>query len=372
MLARLKFDITNLVNEILNQIPNDVIINGKVLDPAMGGGQFVKEIERRKRLAGKTDQEISETVFGYEENILRRDYAVNKYDLKGKYIVDNFLERDFKDMKFDVIIGNPPYQKPGGGDRLGSRGSSSLWDKFVHKSLNLLNDQGYLSLIHPPAWRKPNERYSLWKELTSNNQMIYLKMRSGKGEQDIFDIGVRFDYYLVQKKEKYKNTKITDHENATYDLNLDDYNWLPNYNINEITKILGKGCKVLYNTAYHTQHDHRDTYSKDYPYPVVHTINKDGLGIKYFKERKDDIHFGIPKVLLNQNELQYPVNDYKGEYGMSQLTFGIAISSKDEGDKILNFLNSEKGKNLIAATKWNTFYTDYNMFNDFVKNWYEK
>ena len=57
---------------------------------------------------------------------------------------------------------------------------------------------------------------------------------------------------------------------------------------------------------------------------------------------------------------------------MSQLTFGIEINSKEEGDKIVEFLISEKGRRLIAATKRNTFYTDYNMFADFNKDWYVK
>ena len=76
--------------------------------------------------------------------------------------------------------------------------------------------------------------------------------------------------------------------------------------------------------------------------------------------------------MLNQNELQYTVNDCKGEYGMSQLTFGIKITSKKQGDEIVTFLNSDKGKRIIAATKWNTFYTDYNMFKDFASDWYTK
>jgi hypothetical protein len=113
--------------------------------------------------------------------------------------------------------------------------------------------------------------------------------------------------------------------------------------------------------------------TKDFKYPVVHTINKSGLGIKYFDKRQDidTTHYGVSKVLLNQNELQYPYNDYKGEYGMSQLTFGIAISSEEEGEKIIKFLNSVKGKRLIAATKWNTYYTDYGMFKSFKKDWYK-
>ena len=138
MLGRLKFDIDPLVNQMLDQIPQDVIINGTILDPAIGGGQFVKEVERRKRAAGKTDAEIAKTVFGIEQNVLRKNYAVNKHKLVGNYKVDNFLEKEFK-MKFDVIVGNPPFKN---GNETG--GKSSLWRKIVAKSWNLVNNNGTL------------------------------------------------------------------------------------------------------------------------------------------------------------------------------------------------------------------------------------
>ena len=277
------------------------------------------------------------------------------------------------DMKFDLVIGNPPYQSADSSTRLGSRGESAVWPKFVTKSLDLLNPGGYLNLIHPTSWRKPHDRYGLWTKLTKENQMLRLIMKSGRGDQDHFGIGVRVDSYLIEKTPKYTTTNVTDHEGKQYCLDLDKFSWLSNYAIDEISQYLGRGTEVLYNTYYHTQKPHADKECKKFPYPVVHTINKDGLGIKYFDSLppQQGIHFGRAKVLLNQNELQYPYNDYKGEYGMSQLTFGIAINNKKEGDQLVKWLNSEQGKRLIAATKWNTFYTDYGMFEYFKKDFFK-
>ena len=276
-------------------------------------------------------------------------------------------------MEFDVIVGNPPYQKPKSDSRMGSRGASELWADFVNKGLSLLKDDGHFAFIHPNAWRKPEDRNNFWKLLTQDNQMEKLVMSSGKGALDWFGIGVRVDYYILQKKAKYKNTIVIDHEGVTHDLDLANFDWLPNYAIGEIAQLLGKGTSVLYNTFYHTQKKHSDVPTTDCKYQVVHTINKSGLGVKYFDrlQENDTTHFGVAKVLLNQNELQYPYNDFKGEYGMSQLTFGIPISSKEEGDEIIKFLNSDKGKRLIASTKWNTYYTDYGMFKSFKKDWYK-
>lgn len=281
------------------------------------------------------------------------------------------------EMKFDVVVGNPPYQKAKKETRVGSQGESALWDKFVTSSLEAVKDNGYVIMIHPNAWRKPEDRYGFWNLLTQENQMVYLRMGSGKGKQDWFKIGVRVDYYVVKKTPKYTTTTVVDHEDIAYKLDLGNFEWLPNFAINEISKLIAhddeERVNVVYNTVYHTQRDHSDVETSEYTQKVVHTINKKGIGVKFFKKNDSDhgIHVGKSKVLLNQNEVQYPVNDHAGEFGMSQLTFGICIDSKDEGDELISFINSDVGKRIIAATKWNTYYTDYGMFKTFKKNFYK-
>jgi hypothetical protein len=373
----MKFEIEQLVEEIIDQLPSSVWTSDSTtfFDPAIGGGQFVRAIEQRLRAQGHSDENIRQRVFGFEESELHIRFAVNKHKLVGQYVrkpYEKFLELD-DNMKFDVIVGNPPYQKETSGTRLGSRGSSDLWPDFVRKCLSLLKDNGHMEIIHPTSWRKPEDRNNFWKLLTQTNQMKRLVMSSGRKEQDWFGIGVRVDYYVLEKTSKYTTTEVVDHEGVNYNLDLAQFEWLPNYAITEISAMLGKGCNVLYNTFYHTQKEHTEYPNKTFKYPVVHTINQSGLGIRYFDkiQNPDNTHFGVRKVLLNQNELQYPYNDHKGEYGMSQLTFGIAISSEKEGEEIINFLNSEKGRRIIAATKWNTFYTDYGMFKSFKKTWYK-
>jgi len=60
-----------------------------------------------------------------------------------KVIVADFLEWNPK-MKFDVVIGNPPYQ--------GANASNKLWPKFVEKSLQIVKDGGVVYLITPTTW----------------------------------------------------------------------------------------------------------------------------------------------------------------------------------------------------------------------------
>ncbi len=66
MLSRLKFAIAPLVKEILDNLPDSIWTSSSTtfLDPAMGGGQFLVEIERRLRVAGHSDENIANRVFG--------------------------------------------------------------------------------------------------------------------------------------------------------------------------------------------------------------------------------------------------------------------------------------------------------------------
>jgi len=359
--------------DLVDQIPEDILRrpNVRILNVACGHGTEAVLLAKRMLALGIKQERINNAIWLIDKFQVFTNHAKLVYGFKN-VATEDFLEW-YPNMKFDVVLGNPPYQKAKGDNRLGSRGDTSLWDKFVTKSLDILNDGGYLAFIHPNSWRKPEDRNGFWKLLTQDNQMHKLIMSSGKKEQDWFGIGVRVDAYILEKNPRYKKTTVVDHENVTYELDLAKYNWLPNFAIKEITKLLGSGTEVVYNTFYHTQKDHREYPSKTYVHPVVHTINQNGLGIKYFENLQDNdrTHFGIKKVLLNQNELQYPHNDYKGEYGMSQLTFGIVIKNKAEGDQLVKFLNSDQGRRIIAATKWNTYYTDYGMFKDFKKDFYK-
>lgn len=161
MLARLKFDITSLVNKLLDQLPSEVWSSSTstFLDPNMGGGQFVHAIEQRLKEHGHSNKNISSRVFGFESNPMRVNYAVNKYKLIGTYINKDFLDED-AGMKFDNIVGNPPFKN---GKETG--GKSSLWRKIVSKSWEQLKDNGNLVMVAPQF---PNSAADLGHIFTEN------------------------------------------------------------------------------------------------------------------------------------------------------------------------------------------------------------
>lgn len=389
-----------LVNEMLSKLDDAYIkehgksifteVGFKWFDPAVGIGNFpiilyqrlmkglvesIKdEEERRKHILEQmiySSELTPKNVFIYKKIFCGDKYKLNIYegdtlkmDVKKEF---NLLE-DFKG--FDVVMGNPPYNKSKEGTLKGGYGGRSLWDLFVVKALKeWVKDTKYLVFVHPPSWRKP-EHY-LW-EVIGKKQLLYLKTYSKKEGNKIFGCSTLVDYYVLKNTNIYETTIIDGQDSKTYSINLNDWNFLPSGAFDSIKNILGKN-EVLYSrTIYGTDKKNiTKLKTEKNTLPVVHNMTKkDGLGFVYSSEDKG--HFGIPKVILSFGEFQYPYNDYKGEYGMSQICYGLKIDSKEEGDKIVEAINSAKFKEILKYTKWSTFQTDWRMFKYFKKDFWKE
>ena len=108
-------------------------------------------VEIQKENSAKAKKIFKKLAPDVDANILNADTLTEflvKKD-KGGYI-KSFGEGE--PVKFHVIMGNPPFNPPKG--ETGSSGNN-IWPNFVMKSYSLLNEGGYLMLVHPPGWKKP-------------------------------------------------------------------------------------------------------------------------------------------------------------------------------------------------------------------------
>ena len=133
-------------------------------------------------------------------------------------------------MKFDVIVGNPPYQ-----DQM--RSGNALWSLFVKKAFDeLVNKNGFVAMITPARWVLPGcnikeGKIRIWDSYIKklNTKIInlgecskYFKEGSGTNY---------FSYFVTQKNSQHKPvTIITNTEK--FNINLTKASWLPLRNCN--------------------------------------------------------------------------------------------------------------------------------------------
>jgi adenine-specific DNA-methyltransferase len=389
------FTPVKLIEEMIDQIPDRVWKNPELkwLDPANGIGNFPMVVYKKlletlpdqyegqygryHTIEGKKNHIINKMLYMIEIDPANVKISRKIFGSSANICCTDFLENyekcftQFGINKFDIIMGNPPFQMEQEGKRKGGYGGRTLWDKFIIKSLDILLDKGFLCFITPSGWRKPE--HELFDIMTQNNQLVYLHIIGKREGQQLFNVTQRFDLYIIEKKPKYKNTIIIDELGNQVNLNLSEWLFLPNYEYNNIKKIMtdeNNGIDVIYSSSIYDTRKLKNNKTEEFKYPVVHSINQDGM-VFWYTDDKTKGHFGKPKVLLNFNEQQYPVNDYEGKYGMSQITFGIPINSKKQGDDIIKAINTDEFKEIIKATKWAAFQTDWRMFKYLKPDFYK-
>lgn len=374
-----------LITELLTHIPPSVWRNPdtKWLDPAAGDGRFgamvylklfktlsnvIPNIQQRKRHI------LENMLFMVElnpEHVKTLQYRFGKKNvISGDFIQP---QQQQQQPQYTVILGNPPYQASRSATLYaGSQGKRTLWDKFIKHSLSLLEPNGYLAFLTPAGWRRPES--PLYDLMTRQHTLRYLHVFGEKDGRDVFSVQTRFDLYVIQNK-KMKSTETTtttivDEQGQThYHFDVSTWPFLPNYAYDLIRSILisktEKGIPVIFHSNEHDARKLLRNKTSKYRYPIVHTQTRRGLGILYADHSSTTR--SLPKVILNFNRNLYPYNDFRGDYGLTQLSFGLPIQSQHEGDRLIQALECPAFQEIVRATKWSSFQTDYRMFKYFHK-----
>ena len=357
----------SLVKEMLDKLPKEVWYNPnlKWLDPANGMGNFPIIIYQRlmetlvKDFPNKEDRKrhiLEKMIYVADLSIKNCFMFRNVLDPNGIYNLNIFcgdslskefdenMKNEWKVDKFDIVVGNPPYN-----DGSGNKGKShTLWTKFVNKVLNyLLKDNGYLCYVHPSLWRKVgNPLFNLMK----NKQIIYLEIHNVDDGQKKFRCSTRYDWYVLHNKSNEKNTIIKGEDNIEVSINLKEWDFIPNMMFNEIQKLIfTKGDKLdvnYYRSNYGADKKWVSKIKDDiYKYPVIYSINKNNeLSLRYSNINTNG-HFNKCKFIFSNGAGFYC--DFNGDYGLTQWAYCIY----DKSENLKNIEKAFRSKKFIKIKK---------------------
>jgi len=144
-----------LVDELVAALPEELFTSSTTTfcDPAMGKGDYLVGVAKRLLKYGHMRDNILSRLYGFETSQLYINACENMTPLKGANLTvmryDDVLAGGIT-MKFDCIVGNPPFQDSNRIDN-----ANKLWPRFVKKSWELIADKGVMALITPNGWMTP-------------------------------------------------------------------------------------------------------------------------------------------------------------------------------------------------------------------------
>lgn len=346
--------------EMVGKIPDDFWNTGpvKILDPCSGNGNLFIPIYKKLIDVGYTEQETLDMLYFNDTNKIRIQ-NIKKVFNSSKYKLnitnEDFLEYSEEDM-YDLLIVNPPYAKLMEDGKRASKNHNMI-KEFIIKSLNILNDGGYLVYITPDNWMSKADRNTLIKELTSY-QIIHLNIHKAK---DHFPkIGSSFTWYVIQKKPYYKDIIIDGRWNGV------DYissvpsrvrTYIPQF----YNKIIDSICiktldketldkfKIETTSDLH-KYTKRDLISKDndvsHPYKLIHTPKQ-----TVYASRSHKWQNGW-KVFISTTDKYATFID---ECGMTQSIAFIRCTSKEQAELYKKILDNDLYRFLNNICRWGNF-----------------
>lgn len=302
--------------------------------------KFIKSKRCKKILvaAGGHGSEVDVLVEIFGVDIIHKIVYNDKYSffcnqIKRKYpditvIKGDFIELEFN-MKFDVVVGNPPFQSTEDGSK-----RKKMWVQFAEKAIGMAE---YVAFVTPEVWQKDNAKY--FKDI---GNLIKSKLVGYSNANKFFTVGEDIGYWIVDN-------------NTTSPVTLIDNNMCsPIYK-----KMVRKGDKWHYRDFQQPHADDKKIFpsvaDKEFNIPIYWTAKQ----VRYC--RSTDVKYRGWKVIVNNSGHYYSEED-PNKYSRidNSMTvglgaWGIKVASEDEGKNVLSWVRSKLYRVVVSKMKTGGF-----------------
>jgi site-specific DNA-methyltransferase (adenine-specific) len=372
--------VTNLGLGILGK-PDDPNVWKKILS-SRAMKRACKKAKRILVVAGGHGTEVDVLVELHGEEILTKIWfnellVCFTNDVLVRYPQINIAKGDFLslsfNMKFDVVIGNPPYQEGGRDDQ-----ANKLWPQFIKKAYDLVEDNGHVAMITPNGWMQPTadigkgtgkNALSIFNDIFKKNNLILANIDSDAIRETHFKgVGSTFSYYLFQKAPYSGSTEFIT-STGSVQIDISNIDSLPKITSKESLSIVKKmiGTPFLFCDQNHglggKENDTQGpsvfvkktkngnvSEAVDYKYKTYHT-NKNG-GTYWYSETLNP-YTNIPKVIISLSGTYLPV--FNNTTGFSNMCLALMCATDEEATRAQFVLSSKLYKFWVEMQKFSGF-----------------
>jgi hypothetical protein len=179
-----------LMEGLKQQIPNDEDRKKHIIENML----YMSELNKKNVF-------ITHQIFN-----INNQYKLNLYE--GDTLeLDTVSAWGIQLNSFDVILGNPPYNKGGIRSHTGKQLSDkneTIWTKFVEKSFKWLKQDGFLVFINPLSWLKKS--HSLHNNMLEKH-IIWLKLWDDSQSKGMINADIPISLYVLQNTLNKQNKK---------------------------------------------------------------------------------------------------------------------------------------------------------------------
>ena len=332
---------------------------------------------------------ILKLIFGKKAHIYQGS-TIDKLDKKNKKnnIKGLNIKKYFGIDKFDVILGNPPFNSGGlknfKGNKLSKKETNkTIWPDFINYSINILQNNGWLISINPTTWIKSTSKMNY----LLNYQINYLELWDSSYAKKKITAEQPISLYILNKSKSINPTFIKTCNQRHNIFNEEIYKINNNHSLPfayfkifdklfNITKKYGKfnilnkkikgiGDKIEINKINKKE---INNYGIDTYLDKPNKEKQKGILVK--KINKNDIieeHKNKKIIIANKSKLKYSIIDTVGYNICGNDNLYIINNNEDELKIIFDYFNSSLINFICKNMKYRGQFIEIFTF-DFISN----
>ena len=336
-------------------------LGASIEDPQFRSKHIIKNMLFMVEI-NKHNIEILQKVFGKEANIYYGDFL--QMSLSERFPIPN------------VIVGNPPFnvnglaKVPTNSKRSKKNDGQNSWIHFVRQSIALLPPKGYLNIIIPSIWMKPDKE-KIYDLLTSY-KIHKIKCLSNSETNKLFSYGAQTPtcYFAMEKVSSTKEISIYDSCQRDFiKININKNMPIALNGWSILQKILpfcekhGRLSEIIQKTNMPPIKSNLSTTQNNttHPYVNVHSCHiKDDKPELLFRYSNIELPFANePKIIMAHKMYGFAYIDENGAYGISNRdNYVITHKTHEEMRKLQAGLNNKLILFVMTTTRYRMKYLE--------------